>query len=300
MVDLSVVILTYNEELNIDACLSKIKTLTDNVFIIDSYSSDRTLEICKTHNCKIYQNNFINHANQLNWALDNIDFSTEWILRIDADEYLTNDLINEIKQKLPILQKEIHGVFLKRRVYFMNKWIRFGGYYPTKLLRLWRTKKAVCEQRWMDEHMKLLEGFSTLFQEDMVDENSKNLHWWIGKHNDYATKEAIEHLNSKYKLLNSEYVESNLFGSQEQRKRWFKEKAYAFIPLGVRPIIYFIYRYFLKLGFLDGFRGLLFHVLQGFWYRFLIDAKVYEIERKAKKKGLSILQIVKQEYGIKL
>ena len=106
MVDLSVVILTYNEELNIDACLSKIKTLTDNVFIIDSYSSDRTLEICKTHNCKIYQNKFINHANQLNWALDNIDFTTEWILRIDADEYLTNDLINEIKQKLPLLEKE--------------------------------------------------------------------------------------------------------------------------------------------------------------------------------------------------
>ena len=113
----------------------------------------------------------------------------------------------------------------------MNKWIRFGGYYPTKLLRAWRVGKAVCEQRWMDEHMKLL-GEAVQFQHDMVDENAKNLHWWIEKHNDYATREAIAHLNTKHNLLSSSnYVQGRLFGTQEQRKRWLKKKA---TPLSLR------------------------------------------------------------------
>ena len=298
---ISVVILTYNEELNLEYCLQNIQKLTTDIFIIDSFSTDRTLDIAKKYNCQVFQHNFVNHANQLNWAIKNVPFSSEWILRIDADEYLTDSLIGEIKQKLPLIPENIHGIFFKRRVYFMNKWIRFGGYYPTNLLRAWRAGKAVCEQRWMDEHMKLVGGGSILFQHDMVDENAKNLHWWVEKHNDYATKEAIEHLNTKYNLLDSEeYLEGSLFGTQEQRKRWLKEKAYSSIPLALRAFIYFLYRYILRLGFLDGFRGLLFHVLQGFWYRFLVDAKVYEIERKAKKKGLSILEIMKQEYGLEL
>lgn len=301
MSKISVVILTYNEELNLERCLQKIQILTKNIFIVDSFSNDSTLEIAKKYNCQVFQNKFLNHANQLNWAIKNVPFSGEWILRLDADEYLTDSLIDEIKQKFPLISEDIHGVFFKRRVYFMNKWIRFGGYYPTKLLRAWRAGKAVCEQRWMDEHMKLIEGKSIQFQSDMIDENAKNLHWWIGKHNDYATKEAIEHLNTKYNLLGSlEHVEGSLFGTQEQRKRWLKEKVYTVIPIGLRSFIYFLYRYILRLGFLDGFRGLLFHVLQGFWYRFLVDAKVYEIERKSKRAGLSILEVLKKEYNLEL
>ena len=94
-------------------------------------------------------------------------------------------------------------------------------------------------------------------------------------------------------------MEGSLFGTQERRKRWLKEKAYVY-TYRVRPFIYFLYRYILRLGFLDGFRGLLFHVLQGFWYRFLVDAKVYEIERKSKRSGLSILEVLKNEYNLEL
>ena len=300
MSKISVVILTYNEEMNLERCLQKIQKLTTDIFIIDSFSIDNTLDIAKKYNCQVFQNKFVNHANQINWAIENVPFSTEWVLRLDADEYLTDSLIYEIKQKLPLLAKNTHGIFFKRRVYFMNKWIRFGGYYPTKLLRAWRIGRAICEQRWMDEHMKLLEGDSVVFQNDMVDDNAKNLHWWIEKHNDYATKEAIEHLNSKYSFLNSECVEGKFFGTQERRKRWLKEKAYAVIPLAIRPFLYFFYRYVLRLGFLDGFRGLLFHVLQGFWYRFLVDAKVYEIERKSKRAGLSILEVLNKEFNLEL
>ena len=243
---ISVVILTYNKELNLEYCLQNIKKLTTDIFIVDSFSNDNTLDIAKKYNCQVFQNKFVNHANQLNWAIENVPFSSKWILRVDADEFLTDLLIDEIKHKLPSIPEDAR-IFFKRRVYFMNKWIRFGGYYPTKLLRAWRVGKAVCEQRWMDEHMKLLEGKAVQFQHDMVDENAKNLHWWIEKHNDYATREAIEHPNTcKYNLLSSSnYVQGRLFITQEQSKRWLKEKGYALIPLGVRPFIYFLYRYIL-------------------------------------------------------
>ncbi len=300
MRNLSIIILTFNEEINIERCLIEARKLTKNIFIIDSYSTDKTLEICKKYTQKIYQNTFINQAIQLNWALGNIDLTTEWILRLDADEYFLPELINEVKYGLDNLDDDINGIFFKRRVYFMDKWIKHGGYYPTLILRLWRNKKAICEERWMDEHMKLLEGRSITFKNDFVDDNKKNLHWWISKHNNYAAREAIEQLNIKYNFLDYELIKPNIFGAQEQRKKWLKEKFYNVFPLGVKPFMYFIYRYVFKGGFLDGFRGFLFHILQGFWYRFLVDAKVYELEKKSKENRKTIKETIEKEYGFKL
>lgn len=296
----SVIILTFNEELNIEKCLTEAKKLTDNIYIVDSYSTDMTLDICTKYGCKIYQNTFITQAKQLNWALENCNFETEWILRLDSDEYFLPELINEIKNKLDSLDKDVTGIFFKRRVYFMDKWIKHGGYYPTLLLRAWRLGRAICEERWMDEHMKLLDGKSIIFENDFVDQNKKNLHWWISKHNNYATREAIEQLNNKYGFLKNEHVKPDLFGTQEQKKRWLKENVYNAMPLGIKPFIYFFYRYFIKFGFLDGFRGFLFHVLQGFWYRFLVDAKVYECEKKSNESGKSITKVLEEEYNIRL
>ena len=241
-----------------------------------------------------------NTAIQLNWALENIEFETEWILRLDSDEYFLPELIDEMKKKLDDLDEDINGIFFRRRVLFMGKWIKHGGYYPTLILRAWRNKKAICEERWMDEHMKLLEGKSITFENDFVDDNKKNLHWWIAKHNNYATREAIEQLNSKYGFLDYQPIKASITGSQEQRKKWLKEKVYNILPLGIKPFIYFIYRYIIRGGFLDGFRGFLFHILQGFWYRFLVDAKVYEIEKKVKENNIAIKKIIKNEYGIEL
>jgi len=212
--NLSIIILTYNEEKNIDKCLQEAIKLSNDIVIVDSFSTDKTLEICKKYNCRVFQHEFVNQAKQLNWALDNIEFR-EWILRLDADEYFLPDLIEEMHNKLPKLDSNITGIFFKRRVYFMDKWIRYGGYYPTLILRAWRNKKAICEERWMDEHMQLLEGKSIIFENDFVDDNKKNLHWWISKHNNYATREAIEQLNSKYGFLDYQPVKADIFGTQE-------------------------------------------------------------------------------------
>jgi hypothetical protein len=124
------------------------------------------------------------------------------------------------------------------------------------------------------------------------------LHWWIGKHNSYATREAIDILNLKYKFIKYDNVEPKLFGTQEQSKRWLKENFYAKMPLIIRPFLYFIYRYFLKFGFLDGIEGLIWHFLQGLWYRLLVDAKIYDIERRAKKENKTIPAVIKEHYGI--
>jgi glycosyltransferase involved in cell wall biosynthesis len=296
---ISIIILTYNEEENIRTCLENSKRLTDKIYIIDSFSTDKTLDICKEYGCEIHQHKFENQARQLNWALENVDINEDWILRLDADEFMTEELINEIKNKIESVDENISGIFLKRRLYFLDKWMK-RGIYPAYILRLWRNKKAICEERWMDEHMKILSGATTIFDNDFIDNNNKNLTWWINKHNNYATREAIEVLNSKFNLMNVNIVEANFWGTQEQRKKWIKKNIYSKLPLGVRPTLYFIYRYFFKLGFLDGFRGFLFHCMQGFWYRLLVDAKVYEIEKKSKEMNLTINEVIKKEYGIEL
>lgn len=296
---ISVIILTYNEEKNIEDCLKSVSGWVSEIFVVDSFSTDITIEICNRYTDKIVQHPFENQAKQFNWALNNLEIDSPWLMRLDADERVTPELRNELFEKLPFMKDEITGLYIKRRVYFMNRWIKHGGYYPTWLLRIWRNGKGYCEERWMDEHIKVTEGKCVFLENDIIDDNKNSLHWWIGKHNGYATREAIDILNIKYQFLNYDEIEPKLFGTQPQRKRWLKLR-YANAPLFGRSFLYFIWRYFLKLGFLDGYPGLIWHFLQGFWYRFLVDAKIYEIEKKAKRENKPVNKVIEELYGIKL
>ena len=293
MADISVIILTYNEEIHIERAMKSVLPFAKEVFVVDSFSTDKTVEIAKSFGAKVLQNKFINYATQFNWALDNADIKTEWVMRLDADEFVTEDLQKEINEKSPKLNKTITGIYIKRRVYFMGRWIKYGGYYPTWLLRIWRKGKGYCEQRWMDEHIKITEGRVVFFKNDIIDWNLKPITWWIDKHNGYATREAIDILNLKYNFLKYDEIRPELFGTQEQRKRWLKI-IYSRIPLFIRPFLYFIYRYFIRFGFLDGKEGLIWHFLQGFWYRFLVDAKIYEIEKRAREENVPIEKIIEE------
>jgi len=273
---LSAVILTYNEEKNIQECLESIKGLVQEIFVVDSYSRDKTLEIARKYKSRIYQHVFENQAAQLNWALENLPFETKWIIRLDADERVTPGLRQELLKSLPKVSEKISGLYLKRRVYFMGRWMKHGGYYPIWLLRVWRQGKALAEQKLMDEHMIILEGGTDFLKNDIEEKNQKDLTWWIGKHNNYSSREAQDLLESK----KENKIACSLFGRQEQRKRWIKENFYLRLPFFLRSFLYFIYRYFFLLGFLDKKEGLIFHFLQGFWYRFLIDAKLYEAQKE--------------------
>lgn len=279
MIDLTVLIITKNEENNIRKCINSVKNIAQRIVIVDSGSVDKTKEIAEELGADVYFNKFENHASQINWGIKNTNITTEWIMRIDADEEITTELSNEIEEKLPILDKDISGIAIKRRVYFMGKWIKHGGIYPTMILRIFRRGKAFCEQTLMDEHFVLSDGKQIVFNYDFIDNNTKSLEWWIGKHNWYSDKEVEDYLK-KRNQLNDDELKLNLFGTQAQKKRWLKYMLYYKTPLLKRAKWYFIYRYFLKLGFLDGKEGLIFHFLQGYWYRFLVDAKIYEREKR--------------------
>jgi glycosyltransferase involved in cell wall biosynthesis len=316
MKDISVIILTYNEEMHIERCIENVQSFAREIFVVDSFSSDDTINIAQKLNARVYQNKWENnHAKQFNWALENLPIQTTWVLRLDADEYLYSELIEEINTKLDTLPKDVSGVVFKRRTIFMGKWMKRGT-YPVKLLRLFRYQKAVCEQRWMDEHIQLLEGRTVEFEHDFADHNLNNLNWWIQKHNGYAIREAIDLLD----------LELNLFGSDEnseepiqfranspshegrQRKalgrqstgKCAKKHKYAKQPLFWRSFAYFIYRYIFKGGFLEGKEGFLWHFLQGWWYRTLVDAKIWEIKKACGTDTKKIKAYLKKEYNIEL
>ncbi|KAB7881206.1 glycosyltransferase [Poseidonibacter ostreae] len=288
-----------NEELHIARCIESLQNIAEEIFIVDSYSTDKTVEIAQSLGAKVYQNKWTNYAIQYQWGLDNCPIKTEWVMRMDADEYILAELEQEINSNIENVKNEVSGIYIKRRVYFKDKWIKHGSYYPTWLLRIWRYKDGHIEQRWMDEHIKLTTGETIQFENDLVDDNLNDLTWWTEKHNNYATREAVDILNIIHEFLKYDEVPANLFGSQEERKRYLKKK-YANLPLFTRPFLYFMWRYFIKLGFLDGKQGLIWHFLQGFWYRFLVDAKIYEMEKKAKDLDLSIKEVLIQKYGFKL
>ena len=283
MTDLSVQILTHNEEENIEKCIQSVLPLTNKIYVVDSGSTDKTVEVCERYNVVVKQRAWTNYAEQLNWGLDNFEFNTTWIMRLDADEELTPGLVESIKEFIDNPPDNITGVYVKRRVYFMGKWIKHGGYYPTWLLRVFKNGIGRCEDLWMDEHIVISEGTTMQIHEDLIDKNNKDLTFWTDKHNKYSDREVLDIINKVEKLQKSD-LSVSLGDSQASSRRWVKDKVYLKFPLFVRPFLYFMYRYFIKLGFLDGKEGLVFHFLQGFWYRFLVDAKYYEyLKNKSKE-----------------
>jgi glycosyltransferase involved in cell wall biosynthesis len=280
MVDLAAIILCYNEQIHLKRALESIAPIAKEMVVVDSFSTDRTVEIANAHGAIVLTNKFVNHAQQFQWALTHAPITAEWIMRLDADEVIEPDLVEEIKSRLPLLPKDVAGITLKRKHIFLGRWIRHGGRYPLILLRIWRRGHGRIENRWMDEHMIVWGGRIVTFNGGFADHNLNDLAFFTDKHNKYATREAIDVLGQKYNLFGSNIsLTANEISRQVSIRRFMKERIYNRLPFQVSALIYFLYRYFLQLGFLDGKEGLIYHVLQGFWYRFLVGAKVFELER---------------------
>ena len=301
MLDLSVVILTYNEELHIKRCLDNITPIAKDIFIIDSYSNDSTIEIAQTYpNVHILQNKWENnYAKQFNWGLEHAPINTTWVLRLDADEYLLPELIIELNNKLPTLPDDVCGLVFKRRHIFLGQWMKRGT-YPVKLLRIFRYRKGICEQRLMDEHIQLLEGKSIEFDNDFCDHNLNDLSWFCHKHINYAIREAVDILDIELDLLgNAQYDAKKLISNQAHDKR-MKKHRYAALPLFWRAFAYFCYRYLIKMAFLEGKIGFLWTFFQGLWYRMLVDAKIFEIKHNCGNNKDKIKVLLKEKYNISL
>jgi glycosyltransferase involved in cell wall biosynthesis len=293
------IVMVYNEEKNLPECLSSVVEYIDQIIIVDCFSSDRTLEIARKYSCEIFQNKWINYAKQYLWAVDNTPIRNPWVLRLDADERWTPNGFAELKEIIEGDQAD--GVFVKMKIFFMGRWIRRGGFYPNNFLRVYKKFMGTMEDRWMDEHI-YVNGRTIESNIEVIEANydrQKNIGLWTTKHNNYSTREAVEFLCQKHHLIPIETI-GRFFGNSTERKRWLKENVYFKTPLFVRPFLYFIYRYFLKLGFLDGKEGFIFHALHAFWYRFLVDAKVLQIECNARNEGITIKESIKVHYGIEL
>lgn len=275
----AVVILTFNEAQHLARALASVRPFASEILVVDSYSTDATLDIARAHGAAIVQRRFDNQARQFNWALDTVELRSDWILRLDADEIIEPDLADAIVRTLPTLPADVAGINLKRKHIFLDRWIRHGGRYPLLMLRLWRRGQGRVEDRWMDEHVVVSGGRTITLDGGFADHNLNDLTYFTDKHNKYATREAIEQLSQRHALFARDAALSAETASRQAgAKRWVKERLYNRLPFWAGPLGYFLYRYFVQLGFLDGRPGLIYHFLQGFWYRFLVGAKVVELE----------------------
>ncbi len=272
----SVVILTYNSDLSIAETLRSVLALTDDIHVVDSFSQDRTVEIARGLGATVTEHAFENYGAQRNWAIDTLPVRHGWQLHLDADERLTPALLAEILA-LPEDPPE-SGFILPRLSMFLGREIRHGAFYPTWHMRLFRNGLGRCEMRKYDQHFYVLSGATRQLKGDMIDDLRMPLTEWTFRHNRWADAEVEQQTSGS---AGEERVDAKASGNVIERKRHLR-KLYNDAPLFVRPFGLFFYRYILRLGFLDGKEGLIFFVLQTFWFRFLIDAKTYE-----RRKGLA-------------
>jgi glycosyltransferase involved in cell wall biosynthesis len=297
--DVHAIILTRNEERHIQRCIESIKPFVASILVLDSHSTDRTCEIALGLGARVERNRFVNHASQLNFGLELMKDLGGWLLRIDADEVLDAGGATLSALSLMKFGDDIGGLVVQRRIYFMGRRMRFGGIEPSWQLRLWRNGKGRCEQRWMDEHI-VVQGNVEKTDVIFADINLNSLGWWTSKHNDYASREAIEILDQKYGFLHRSKNDIVPSGFQARVKRLVKQHIYENMPGGLRALLYAFYRYVLRLGFLDGRAGFYFHLFQGLWYRSLVDAKVFEIETCAQNSRCTIIEAVFEKTGIRV
>lgn len=274
MADVAVIVLTFNEELNLGQALDSVAGWAKEIFIVDSFSTDRTLDIARTYGCQIVQHSFENYARQRNFAVDELPIRSEWVLFLDADEWIPGALKQEISTVLAA-SPQVNGYYLNRRLIWMGRWIR-RGYYPSWILRLFRRGKGRCEDREVNEHL-IVEGPTDRLREDFIHEDRKGVTDWIAKHNRYATLEART-LCGASREAGYQEIDAKFGGTQAQRKRWLRHRVWNRLPPLIRPFFYFFFRYILKGGFLDGRQAFIFHFLQALWFPMLIDIKYLELK----------------------
>lgn len=282
---LAVIVLTFDEEVNLDACLASVAGLATELHVVDSGSQDRTLEIAGRHGARVVTHPFETHARQWDWALGNLPIAAEWVLALDADQSVTPELAAGIRRFLEAPGRGVSGAYAARRQVFRGTWIRHGGYYPKYLLKLFRRDAVVVDTGDLVDHHFGVTGGTMIVRGDLVEANRKEdeIAVWTAKHNRYAVLQAREEL----RRLGDGASRGRLLGNPDERVLFLKT-IWRHLPLYVRPALYFVYRYVLRLGFLDGRQGLVFHFLQGFWYRFLVDVNIDEIRsREARSSGES-------------
>lgn len=294
--NLTTIILSFNSETSIDRVIQACQPLSSRLLVVDSYSRDTTPERVQAYGCEWVQHEFDNYSAQRNWAQTYADLDPEgWVMHLDSDEVLSPELAQSIRTRLAAPDPEIEGFMMQRLSYFLGKPLRYGYINPSWHLRLYRAGQGFCEDRLYDQHF-VVPGRTERLQGLMIDLQEISLEKWIASHNRWSTAEA-QQVSQQLMQLRSrseqEFTEPDLeahptdpnrrlpetlTGDQRMRRRWLKNNFYYQSPPFLRSLLFFLYSYIFRLGVLDGRVGLIYNVLQAFWFRFLVDAKLAEQE----------------------
>jgi len=280
----SFIILTFNEEMHLPRLLNSIQGLHAPVFILDSGSSDHTVDIANRFGAIVAYHAFENHPKQWEFALTHFHVTTPWTICLDADQVVLPELYHRLYHfKNEDIPEDVQGIYFNRKNYFKGKWIKHGGYFPKYMLKMFKTGIGYSDTDENMDHRFVVPGKTIIWKDGYIkEENLKENHisYWITKHNRYSDLLAQEEIERK-KGLRRYAARRWLHGSPDERIA-YQKNIWRSLPLFIRPFLYFFYRYFFRLGFLDGREGLIFHVLQGFWFRFLVDVKIWEFMQSKK------------------
>ena len=280
MTDTTVIILTKNEETDIERCIRSVEGWVKRIVIVDSGSTDRTVEIAERLGVEIVRHEpFADYGRQFNWAVDNLRIKTTWVFRLDADEVITPELRKELEKELEHhATDDVSGFMMRYKVEFMGRYLMHGGFYPFQKITIFKYGKGRFEERAMGEHIVLSEGRCVYLRNDAIHHTLKTLDLYINKHNWYATREVQDYFDVRSGRENAQ------LDGQPERAKKLRDGLYYRLPMFLRAKLFFWYRYYLRLGFLDGTPGYIFAFMQAYWYRTLVDAKIYERETEGTRR----------------
>ena len=275
--DITAIILTKNEEANIARCMESLGDLPDRIVVVDSGSTDATVRIAQDLGAEIYYHPFKHYADQFNWALEHTEIKTTWVYRIDADEAVPPELRREIQEACSAHRNDsVNGFLMKHKLFFLGRYLAHGGAYPFVKMSIFKPAYAKFEDRAMGEHVVLRSGTQIQLHHDCIHYDCKDLTAFIDKHNSYATREVIDYYARQAEC------QAPLYQQAEITKK-LRDGLYYRLPKFFRAKLYFWYRYYIQLGFLDGTPGKIYALIQAYFYRVLVDAKLYEAEFKGKE-----------------
>ncbi|KLT66645.1 glycosyltransferase family 2 protein [Pedobacter sp. BMA] len=277
----SFIILTYNEEIHLPRLLESIKNLEAPIFILDSGSTDKTLEIAAGYGAEVKINPFENHPKQWDFALKHFDIQTPWTIGLDADQVVTPELFELLETFDDEKHREVNGIYFNRKNFFQGSWIRYGGYYPIYLLKMFRTGIGYSDLNENMDHRFIVPGKTVVWKRGhILEENLKEneIDFWYQKHERYSDLIAQEEIE-RMQNLRKQALKPTLFGNPDERKAWLKRLWWK-LPLGIRPYMYYGFRMFFQMGIMDDKTARRFHYLQGLWFRKLVDQKIKALQKR--------------------
>lgn len=281
----SVFVVAGNEELNIEACLRSVHGWSDDIHVVDSDSTDKTVELSRRFTANVVNHTYVDHASQLMWAFDNLPFKHEWVLFLDADNVVSDLLKQKIAKSLASDDGTVSGYYCIHTEFFRDKPVWGMKKWWARLVR--RTRCRIDNSELVDYGIKI-DGDVGYIHAAIYENNRKenDIDFWIDKHQRFARRMAAEEVLRKHGLI-AWGVAPRLFGTSDQRRVWLK-KRWLHMPLFIRPIIYWVYRYFLRGAVFQGRHGFTFTVFQALWFRLLCDMKVQEFQQQLLAGTLSL------------